>query len=263
MRILKKIVGTIAILSLILGACGNEKEESKPVEFGNTLKDGTHFLSLYSSDEKGIKGKDKIERLAYINDGKVTTYNIEESNLTLKEISDKSNSELLKISKKEDKHSFDKNKESVVEMQKINTNHAFENESNSKLEEAERSLDNAEALSYVKPKAQPLKLSIDVKNDKTYQETIDLTDTTGTLFNMDQKAYDDKVNNNSSEFFNEELDTKKINDVKYSGLQRDVENKKEDKLYNTAVMKIDDNQSKIKFDKPTKNSDLIDVYNMD
>lgn len=264
MRILKKIVGTIAVLSLVLGACGNDEEKkTKPVEFGKTLNEGTHFLSLYSSKDKNIKGKDEIERLAYINDGKVTTYNVDAANLTLNKITDKSDEELLKIAKNEDKQAFKKQLERTIETNKAVFNYAYDHESNTKLEESEKKLSDVEDISYSKPKTHDLKLSINVENKKADKETIELAEKPTSYFNMNQKSYEKDLNTFMPEWFNQTIDTKEIGDEKFSGLQYQMKSKKDDTVYNKAVVKLKDNQSKIKFDNPKKSNDLIDVYNMD
>ncbi|EJH4613533.1 TPA: hypothetical protein PC685_002558 [Staphylococcus aureus] len=263
---MKKLIVSSLALSLLLVGCSNEEKEqtdSKPAEFGKTLNEETHFLSLYSSKDKNIEAKDKIERLAYIDQGKVTTYNVDASNLTLNKIANKSNEELLKIAKKEDKHAFNKQLENTIETHKAVVNYDYAKKENSKIEESEKQLSDVEDIKYIKPKSHDLKLSINVKNKKTDKETIELAEKPTSYFNMDQRKYEKDLNSFMPEWFNQTIATKRIGDNKFSGLQYEMKSKKDDTVYYNAVMKLKDNQSKVKFDNPKKSNDLIKVYNMD
>ncbi|MDU9350480.1 hypothetical protein [Staphylococcus ureilyticus] len=263
---MKKLIVSSLALSLLLVGCNNDEKkqtDSKPIKFGETLNEGTHFLSLYSSDDKNIKAKDKIERLAYIDEGKVTTYNVDASNLTLNKIADKSDEELLKIAKKEDKHTFNKQLESSIETNKAVANYAHDNETKSKINESEKKLSDVEDMSYVKPKSHKLKLSINIEDKKIDKETIELSKEHTNYFNMNQSEYEKDLNTFMPEWFDRTIDTKKIGDKKFSGLQYEVKSKKDDTFYYNAVLKLKDNQSKVKFDNPKKSNELIKVYNMD
>ncbi|WP_113589606.1 hypothetical protein [Staphylococcus aureus] len=261
---MKKLAVSSLALSLLLVGCSNEEAEqkdSKPVEFGKTLNEDTHFLSLYTSNHKNIKATDKIERLAYINEGKVTTYNVDASNLTLNKIANKSDEELLKIAKKEDKHAFNRQLEDTIEAEKAFVNYNIKEKS--KIEEYKEKLRDVENIKYIKPKTHDLKFTINVENKKANKETIELSHTPTLYFHMDQRKYEKDLNTFIWEWFNQTIDTKKIGDNRFSGLQYEMKSKKDDTLYYNAVMKLKDNQSKIKFDNPKKSNDLIKIYNMD
>lgn len=258
---MKKVIGVIAIVSLILSACGKEeKKESKPVEFGSKLTKGKNFLFTYNSKHSDINAKDKIKGITYIENGKGTTYNVEKSGLTLEKVANKNNSSLLKLAKKEDQHAFNVNKKLNIKMYeniKNLENISSGNKSNKKLEEAQRNIDASKSLKYVEPKKHDLKLGVSAKDNKAEKESVNLGDVATTYIAVSQSEYNQILKRPAPEIYDSSIKTKKINDVKFSGLQKKVNGQRT--FYDKAVMKINDNNTKVKMDNPNTKNKAIDV----
>lgn len=258
---MKKVIGIIAIVSLILSACGKEeKEESKPVEFGNKLTKGKNFLFTYNSKNSDINAKDKIKGITYIENGKGTTYNVEKSGLTLQKVSNKNNSSLLKLAKKEDQHAFNVNKKLNIKMYediKNLENVSSGNKSDKKLKEAQRNIDTSKSLKYVEPKRHNLKIDVFAKDNRVKKESINLGDIASTYIAVNQSEYNQILKRPVPETYDSSIKTKKINDVKFSGLQKKVNGHRT--FYDKAVMKINDNNTKVKMDNPNTKNKAIDV----
>src|SRR5699024_1127539 len=168
---MKKLMSIIITLSLVLGACSfGQKTERKAAEFGETISSGKHFLFIAESNSKNIKKTDKIKQIAYVNNAKIKYYNLNESSVKLKDITDKDNEELLKLAKKEDKNRFKTDKAQAIEQNKINLVTLEKNDP--EYRKAERTEKNLENLSYIKPKSHKLKLETTIENGKPSMELL-------------------------------------------------------------------------------------------
>lgn len=83
------------------------------------------------------------------------------------------------------------------------------------------------------------------------------------MFNYTQDKYSKDKNEWHDDIYNQEVAAKEINDKRYSGLQNKIKIDDKDELYNKVLIKLNDKQSKIKFDKPNKNNDVISTFNYD
>jgi len=259
---MKKIISIIIVLSLVLGACSfGKKPERKSAEFGETISSGKHFLFITESKSKNIKASDKIKKIAYVNNAKIKYYNLNESSVKLKDITDKDNEELLKLAKKEDKNRFKTDKAQAIEQNKINF--VTLEKDDPEYRKAERTEKNLENLSYIKPKSHKLKLETTIENGKPSMELLTAQYTPSIMFNYTQDKYSKDKNEWHDDIYNQEVAAKEINDKRYSGLQNKIQIDDKDELYNKVLIKLNDKQSKIKFDKPNKNNDVISTFNYD
>lgn len=248
---MKKVIGIIAIVSLVLSACGKEEQkESKSVEFGSKLTKGKNFIFTYYSKNKDIHSKDKIKNITYIEKGKGTTYNVEKSGLTLEKVANKNNSRLLNLAKKEDKHAFNDNKKMNVKLFEDSEKLGLENESSEKL-------NMYRSLKYVEPKKHDLKLSVFAKDNKVKNESLNLGDVASSYIDINQSQYNSILKRPIPEIFDSSINTKKIDGIKFSGLQKKVNGKRT--FYSNVVMKINNNNTKVRMDNPNTKNKAIDV----
>lgn len=130
-------VCTILIASIALIACSSKQstssqndisgqskqsaEEVKPVGFiglANENKERIWYRVDDSNDDGQISKDDKIEEIYTVKNGKITSYfvwNGADNTVLLKDVSEKSENEVQKLAKKQDKYYFEKKKESIVQ----------------------------------------------------------------------------------------------------------------------------------------------------
>src|SRR5699024_1805697 len=122
---------------------------------------------------------------------------------------------------------------------------------------------NLENLSYIKPKSHKLKLETTIENGKPSMELLTAQYTPSIMFNYTQDKYSKDKNEWHDDIYNQEVAAKEINDKRYSGLQNKIQIDDKDELYNKIINKLKEKQSKIKYDKPNKNNDVISTFNYD
>ncbi|MDU9352034.1 hypothetical protein [Staphylococcus warneri] len=251
---MKKTIVAAITCSLLLAGCSNERNDEvktkEPVEFGNALSKGEHFLFSYDSHLKGVEKDDKIKQISYIKDGKITTYNFEKGNLTLNKASDKGNEDLLKWAKKYDKKSFDDELSERKETTKTLSEADSDTFSKKERKEYKDTYDKLKKIKYIEPKANDLKITRSTDDDdRTKQISLKKRYESIDLHEGNKKEYEKSVNETLSDFYEESIPTKKINGQKYSGLQLSSGDSKQDATYNKVVMKIDKDQSKVVLDR--------------
>ena len=125
---------TLACGALLLGgvltACSSNQsnsnqvqsvDETKTVGFmklANENKERIWYRVDDSNDDGQISKDDKIEEIYTVKNGKITSYfvwNGPDNTVLLKDVSEKSENEVQKLAKKQDKYYFKKKKESIVQ----------------------------------------------------------------------------------------------------------------------------------------------------
>ena len=111
---MKKVLGIALGAGILLTACGSNGSPAaneKEVKFGEIMNKGKQ-ISYYVKNYYGEQTPTKDSEIRYIiktDNGKVTSYNVEDE-ITLKDIKDKSDKEIIDLAKKQDKEFMDRRK---------------------------------------------------------------------------------------------------------------------------------------------------------
>ena len=129
-RKLLAVMATGVLATSLLVACSSNQsnsnqvqsvDETKTVGFmklANENKERIWYRVDDSNDDGQISKDDKIEEIYTVKNGKITSYfvwNGPDNTVLLKDVSEKSENEVQKLAKKQDKYYFKKKKESIVQ----------------------------------------------------------------------------------------------------------------------------------------------------
>lgn len=171
---MKKVLGIALGAGILLTACGSNgspavKEES--VKFGEMMNKGKQ-ISYYVKNYYGEQTPTKDSEIRYIiktDNGKVTSYNVEDE-ITLKDIKDKSDKEIIDLAKKQDKEFMDRRKKEEKNgikdsLDNDKKSYNFVDESTQKeydeySKSADKMLKELDNYEYKEPKERNLKLKV-------------------------------------------------------------------------------------------------------
>lgn len=235
---MKKFLVLILSTIFILGACGQSKSDKKgkTVSFTDQLNKGNHVVLLYEDSDDEIDKDQYLDGIANIEDGKATLYNFREKHMNVGEAEKKSDKDLVKMAKKEDKKAFKDAKRKKIDL--------YENLSSSDddkfKEDNKKELKEAKKLKYKEPKKQTMTTEVKAVKGTTKTSRIETS-----KFDDDS---DDEINDiildyNSdlNEEFNSVCKPKKVGSTKMIGLVKKTSSG--DNLH--AIMRSDDNVSKV------------------
>ncbi|MCG2096772.1 hypothetical protein ACFDA4_10640 [Staphylococcus epidermidis] len=174
---------------LLLSACsfGSSSSNKKEVKFGELMNNGKKVsFILKNKDEETAPDKDNpIVAYIFTNNGKSTTYDAQGGKYDLGDMKDKSQDEILKIAKKQDKENIKKQRKEYLgdarndkDVQKTNYEESIKlrgkdssitKQEKRMLESDEKIYDDLKNLKYTEPKERDLK--IEVEEDGTGNDT--------------------------------------------------------------------------------------------
>ncbi|AVL76270.1 hypothetical protein CEQ12_00185 (plasmid) [Staphylococcus cohnii] len=270
-----KILGLVFSSSIILAACdGNSEADKKDVQFGEIMNNGqkVSFIIDNQDDDVNYPTKDSyISSYIFSDDGKITVYNGNESS-KLSDTQEKSDEDILKQAKEEDKKNFEdtkkENKESLEGY--IDQNNSKIKSENIKQHVKERSskenksfqndISKLENTEYKEPKERNLKIK--VEEDETGNHA-----SKERMYMIGNKFNEVKwQRGNDIEYINKPKDLKSLYyEFDQHGNPKEVYDDRYAYLTNgeglTLATKVSDKVEKTSFDKP--DSDFIDVVKED
>lgn len=186
---MKKLLMVTFSAGLLLSACsfGSDVSNQKEVKFGEMMNKGKRVsFVLKNKDEESTPDKDNpIVAYIFTNNGKSTTYDAQGGNYDLGDMKDKSQDEILKIAKKQDKENIKKQRKEYLgdarndkDVQKTNYEESIKlrgkdssitKQEKRMLESDEKIYDDLKNLKYTEPKERDLK--IEVEEDGTGNDT--------------------------------------------------------------------------------------------
>lgn len=233
---MKKFLVLILSTIFILGACGQSKSDKKgkTVSFTDQLNKGNHVVLLYKDSDDEIDKDQFLDGIANIEDGKATLYNLREKQVNVGEAEKKSDNDLVKMAKKEDKKAFKDAKRKQLDIYE-----GFHLDDDMKKEDKEKASE-VKKLKYKEPKKQTMTTEVKSVKGTTKTSRIENSDSD------DWDDFDDKVTllnykRELNEEFNNVCKPKKVGSSNMIG----VVNKEggDDNLH--AIMKGDDNIDKV------------------
>lgn len=177
---MKKLLMVTFSAGLLLSACsfGSDASNQKEVKFGETMNNGKKVTFLLKNkDEESTPDKDNpIVAYIFTDNGKSTTYNANDGKYDLGDMKDKSQDEILKIAKKEDKETVERERKEYLgdarnekDVQKTNYEESVKlrgkDSSMTKqekriLEDDEKIYNDLKNLKYTEPKERKLKIGV-------------------------------------------------------------------------------------------------------
>lgn len=191
---MKKLLMVTFSAGLLLSACSFSSDASnqKEVKFGEMMNNGKKVTFLLKNkDEESTPDKDNpIVAYIFTDNGKSTTYNANDGKYDLGDMKDKSQDEILKIAKKEDKETVERERKDVLgdarndrDVQKTNYEEGIKlrgkNSSDTKSDKAifedyDKKYKDLKNLKYTEPKERNLKIGVveDGTGNNTEKERI-------------------------------------------------------------------------------------------
>lgn len=177
---MKKLLLISFSAGLLLSACsfGSDASNQKEVKFGEVMNNGKKVTFLLKNkDEESTPDKDNpIVAYIFTDNGKSTTYNANDGKYDLGDMKDKSQDEILKIAKKEDKETVERERKDVLgdarndrDVQKTNYDESIKNDGKNAsttkqqkgvFEDYNKKYKDLKNLKYTEPKERDLKIGV-------------------------------------------------------------------------------------------------------
>lgn len=177
---MKKLLMVTFSAGLLLSACsfGSDASNKKEAKFGEMMNNGKRVsFVLKNKDEESTPDKDNpIVAYIFTNNGKSTTYDAQDGNYDLGDMKDKSQDEILKIAKKQDKENIKKQRKEYLgdarndkDVQKTNYEESVKlrgkdssitKQEKRMLESDEKTYNDLKDLKYTEPKERDLKIGV-------------------------------------------------------------------------------------------------------